>query len=253
MNVIVGRHEGHSGEYVLDKFSLYWPDNAEAAERWGNIWPLLQGYAFRTAVLNGSLNRSDLSGLAEGRIPVLPGTRFSREEHGLVIDDASLFEDCAYVKDVSGEPDEERMARIEDMVKAMEAAYSGSTLAFSYDPEERAMGITALWSEWALLKKHAHSGELFLDDSWTTHDLAEAVCDCLARNGMVGFRKRRIAAFVHLLNSCELDGGKMSCLTASTLEALWHAHARGEKWEYSALDVLNRMIPKKASAVNDHV
>ena len=54
------------------------------------------------------------------------------------------------------ESDTERMDRIDSMVKAMVAAYGGgsesSILSLSYDPAEREAGITALESEWSLLK-----------------------------------------------------------------------------------------------------
>lgn len=136
---------------MLDKFSLYWPYKTKAAE---NLSPL-QGYAFRTAVLNGTLNRSDLRGLARGSIRTNPGTTFNAAQHGLILDSESLYEDCAYVKDDASESEEARMARIEKMVHAMEAAYGGGTLAPSFDPDERAEGVSALRSEWNLLKKHA--------------------------------------------------------------------------------------------------
>jgi hypothetical protein len=70
MNVIVGRRPNGAGGFVLDKFSLYWPDNAAVPAEWtGGTWGLLEGYSFRTAVLNGSLNRADLHGLRSGGIP----------------------------------------------------------------------------------------------------------------------------------------------------------------------------------------
>merc|ERR1719456_2003031 len=99
MNVIVGRrlipeHQRSVAHirYAVDKFSLYYPSNAEAAERFGGLgttWPLLQGYAFRTAVLSGSLNRGGLANL--GRHPAL-------REKGLVVDSESQYEDCAYMR-----------------------------------------------------------------------------------------------------------------------------------------------------------
>ena len=102
MNVIVGRHPAPSPSgqmsFAVDKFSLYYPDNAAMEARCGMKWPLLQGYSFRTAVLNGHLNRGDLSGLRRGSIPVEAGTRFEAADHGLIIDGASEYEDCAYVE-----------------------------------------------------------------------------------------------------------------------------------------------------------
>merc|ERR1719473_977976 len=59
MNVIVGRHPAGSG-FAVDKFSLYYPNNEIMYQKHGNNWPLLQGYSFRTAVLNGVLNRAGL-------------------------------------------------------------------------------------------------------------------------------------------------------------------------------------------------
>ena len=48
------------------------------------------------------------------------------------------------------------MQRIDDMVTAMLAAYpvSSEILALSYDPTEKEQGMTALQSEWELLKRH---------------------------------------------------------------------------------------------------
>ena len=78
-------------------------------------------------------------------------------QHGLVVDDESAFEDCAYVCNVAGESDEERARRIDGMVAALVAAYSGShILAPSYDPAEREQGMTVLESEWRLLKRQLH-------------------------------------------------------------------------------------------------
>eukprot|EP00966_Prymnesium_polylepis_P311161 7188759-Prymnesium_polylepis.1 len=157
MNVIVGRHPapGPSGQmgFAVDKFSLYYPENAAMDAQHGKHWPLLLGYSFRTAVLNGSLNRGSLYGLQTGTIRAKEGTRFDAADHGLIIDDASAYEDCAYVEMRAGEADQARQQRIEGMVAAMVAAYGKSTLALSYEPEEKAAGMTALESEWALLKK----------------------------------------------------------------------------------------------------
>ena len=156
MNVIVGRKRvpGPSGQgFAVDKFSLYYPENTAMDAQYGKSWPLLLGYSFRTAVLNGSLNRGSLYGLQTGTIPAEEGTRFDAADHGLIIDDASAYEDCAYVEIRAGESDLERHRRIEGMVTAMVAAYGKSTLALSYQPEEKAAGMTALESEWALLKK----------------------------------------------------------------------------------------------------
>lgn len=155
MNVIVGRRSDGASGFALDKFSLYYPDNAAASSTWGQRWPLVQGYSFRTAALSGSLNRVGLDELRRGSVPTAPGTSFDRTEYGLVIDDTSAFEDCAYVETRAGESDEARVARIEGMVKGMVVAYGGQSgiLALSYDSAERAQGITALESEWTLLKK----------------------------------------------------------------------------------------------------
>lgn len=156
MNVIAGRRPSTDGSegFVLDKFALYYPKNADVPAEWASRWPLLAGYSFRTAVLSGALNRASLHGLRVGTAPVAAGTSFDRLEHGLVVDDDSEYEDCAYVQAVPGESDEQRLSRIEAMVTAMESAYGGSTLALSFDPAEREQGVTALRSEWELLKKH---------------------------------------------------------------------------------------------------
>jgi len=157
MNVIVGRRpSGAGGGYVLDKFSLYYPNNDAApftATPLGSRWDLLRGYSFRTAALSGSLNRAGLAGLRRGAIPCTAGTSFNRASHGLVIDGASEYEDCAYMDVRASENDEERALRIDRMVEAMVAAYGGEggVLALSYDPLERAQGLTALEAEWRLL------------------------------------------------------------------------------------------------------
>jgi len=157
MNVIVGRHPapGAAGQmgFAVDKFSLYYSENAAMDAQHGKNWPLLLGYSFRTAVLNGSLNRGSLYGLRHGTIPTEGGSRFDAADHGLIIDDASEYEDCAYVETRAGEADQGRRERIEGMVAAMVAAYGTSTLSLSYEPKEKAAGMTALESEWALLKK----------------------------------------------------------------------------------------------------
>ena len=183
MNVIVGRRPDGQGGFVLDKFSLYYPDNSLISPC-NNSWDLMQGYSFRTAALSGSLNRAGLHGLGAGLIPLAEGTEFDAAAHGLVIDDASAYdmpphnslvscqlsyshlirevvgrdryEDCAYVDSRAGETNEDRGRRIDGMVKAMVAAYgSQGILSLSYDPAERQQGMTVLESEWRLLKRVA--------------------------------------------------------------------------------------------------
>lgn len=151
MNVIVGRRPNPQGGYVLDKFSLYYPDNAAIQ---GDNWDLLQGYSFRTAALSGSLNRAGLDGLRRGLVPVAAGSEFDAATHGLVIDDASAYEDCAYVETREGETNEEREQRIDGMVEGMKAAYgTQGILSMSFDPAESQLGVTALESEWRLLQR----------------------------------------------------------------------------------------------------
>ena len=155
MNVVTGRRPTPDrAGFVLDKFSLYYPANAAAFTEWDHTWSLLHGYSFRTAVLNGTLNRAALSDLRRGTIPLAHGTTFDRISHGLIIDRESAYEDCAYVASVADESDEERVRRIEHMVAAMIAAYGDGTLAMSYDPAESERGMTALQSEWELLKSY---------------------------------------------------------------------------------------------------
>lgn len=103
-------------------------------------------------MLSGSLNRGDLAGLRYGTLQVAKGTAFDRADHGLIIDDESEYEDCAYLADVAGETSKGRVKRIEGMVRAMEAAY-GDYLAGSYDPKEQDRGVTAIRSEWELFSK----------------------------------------------------------------------------------------------------
>ena len=144
MNVVVGRRP-HGNGYVLDKFSLYYPDNSMVPSEWHTTgWDLLHGYSFRTAALTGTLNRGGLAGLRDGP---------ACHDHGLVIDRDSAYEDCAYMGVREGESKEDRMRRIEGMVTVMEEVYGGSLLALSYDPEEKARGVTVLRSEWELLKR----------------------------------------------------------------------------------------------------
>ena len=154
MNVVVGRRPNVSGGFVLDKFSLYYPDNTPCYAAWAEKWDLLQGYSFRTAALSGSLNRAGLNGLRYGSIRIAEGApEFSCDEHGLIIDDESAYEDCAYVKSVEGESAEARAARIDGMVRAMVDAYgSQGILSASFDPAEQAAGLTALEGEWNLLQ-----------------------------------------------------------------------------------------------------
>ena len=78
------------------------------------------------------------------------------ENGATVIDDASAYEDCAYVDIREGETDEQRERRIDALVHGMVAAYgSQGILSLSYDPAERQQGMTALESEWGLLKRVA--------------------------------------------------------------------------------------------------
>ena len=79
--------------------------------------------------------------------------------HGLVIDNDSAYEDCAYVSARPEEKAEAREIRIDGLVKAMVASFGGpqGILAPSFDPEERARGVTALEGEWNLLKQQLHS------------------------------------------------------------------------------------------------
>lgn len=167
MNVVVGRRQpaGPDTCFVLDKFSLYYPDNGIARAEWGDRWDLLGGFSFRTAVLQGTLNRGGLRSLGTGGTTAR-SCGFSASEHGLVVDAASAYEDCAYVPvqmgvgGVGGETREERVRRIDGLVEAMVAAYGPregdeqGLLRLSFDPVERAQGVSALESEWNLLKQH---------------------------------------------------------------------------------------------------
>ena len=152
MNVIVGRRPDGRGGFVLDKFSLYYPNNSAIS---GDNWDLLQGYSFRTAALSGSLNRAGLHNLRSGSVPVAEGIPgFDAKKHGLVIDDESAYEDCAYVDTREGETNADRQQRIDGLVNTMVAAYgSQGILSLSYDPAERQQGTTVLESEWTLLKR----------------------------------------------------------------------------------------------------
>jgi hypothetical protein len=204
MNVIVGRRPNGSGGFVLDKFSLYYADNAAIPAEWGSTWELLQGYSFRTAALNGSLNREGLNGLRWGSVPTAVGTEFDAAVHGLVIDDASAYEDCAYVSAIGGESTAARVSRIDGMVAAMVAAYGGShgLLALSYDPAEQAQGLTALESEWQLLKSHARNScslppAAAVMDSPRISGPAQATVSSTRREGASSFTFLQSLSFSH--------------------------------------------------------
>ena len=204
MNVIVGRRPNGSGGFVLDKFSLYYADNAAIPAEWGSTWELLQGYSFRTAALNGSLNREGLNGLRWGSVPTAVGTEFDAAVHGLVIDDASAYEDCAYVSAIGGESTAARVSRIDGMVAAMVAAYGGShgLLALSYDPAEQAQGLTALESEWQLLKSHARNScslppAAAVMDSPRISGPAQATVSSTRREGASSFTFLHSLSFIH--------------------------------------------------------
>ena len=214
MNVIVGRRPNGSGGFVLDKFSLYYADNAAIPAEWGSTWELLQGYSFRTAALNGSLNREGLNGLRWGSVPTAVGTEFDAAVHGLVIDDASAYEDCAYVSAIGGESTAARVSRIDGMVAAMVAAYGGShgLLALSYDPAEQAQGLTALESEWQLLKSHARNScslppAAAVMDSPRISGPAQATVSSTRREGASSFTFLQSLSFSHLPSFTCLHSG----------------------------------------------
>ena len=157
MNIIIGRRIYDSGEISIDKISLYYPDNTEAYEKYNKHWPILNGYSFRTAVLNGSLNRADLKALRNNTIQQNNNENFVKEDYGLIIDDLSEYEDCAYMKNETNETNEQLFARIKTVVSKMVNAYGGETgcLALSYDIAERKEKITALESEFRLFQQYA--------------------------------------------------------------------------------------------------
>lgn len=157
MNIIVGRRKNEDNSYNIDKFSLYYPNNDLCYKLYGKNWPILNGYAFRTAVLNGTLNRSDLNKLRLNEIIQNKDVNFIKESYGLKIDDLSEYEDCAYIEGVSSETSQEHLSRIENMVKHMVKAYHGEqgVLALSYDKKEKEENITALEGEFKLFKKYA--------------------------------------------------------------------------------------------------
>jgi hypothetical protein len=157
MNIIVGRRKNEDNSYNIDKFSLYYPNNHLCYKLYGKNWPILNGYAFRTAVLNGILNRSDLNKLRFNEIIQNKDINFIKESYGLKIDDLSEYEYCAYIEGVSSETSQEHLSRIENMVKHMVKAYHGEqgVLALSYDKKEKEENITALEGEFKLFKKYA--------------------------------------------------------------------------------------------------
>ena len=74
---------------------------------------IINGYAFRTAVLNGTLNRSDLNKLRLNEIIQNKDVNFIKESYGVKID-LSEYEDCAYIEGVSSETSQEHLSRIEN-------------------------------------------------------------------------------------------------------------------------------------------
>ena len=157
MNVIVGRRIDESGNISIDKFSLYYPKNEEAYSKYNKNWPILKGYSFRTAVLNGTLNRSNLNALRNNTITSNNRVVFNKDSYGLIIDDCSEYEDCAYVSNIEGESNEELHQRIKTIVTKMVEAYGGQIgiLAVSYDIKEKQENITAIESEFRLFEKYA--------------------------------------------------------------------------------------------------
>lgn len=157
MNIIIGRRIYESGEISIDKFSLYYPDNNSAYEKYDKQWPILNGYSFRTAVLNGVLNRADLSALRNNEITQKNDAKFVKEDYGLIIDDLSEHEDCAYMSTIEKETNEELFERIKTLVSKMIDAYGGETgiLALSYDIKEKEKKMTAIESEFKLFEKYA--------------------------------------------------------------------------------------------------
>jgi hypothetical protein len=151
MNVIKGRRKSSNGKFVVDKFSLYYPDNSAILDR--GISPsgnLIQGWAFRTAVFSGTLGqkRKKLKNLSK----VFPEGR----NYGLIIDRDSAYEDTAYVKN-SDDDERKQMENIGAMITRMvemlgdiESGEDGEDnyFAMSYDPDEADRGITVLQSEW---------------------------------------------------------------------------------------------------------
>lgn len=144
VNVISGRRvvATKAGETTttIEKFSLYYPNNDIMNKKYGNRWPLLSGYSFRTAVLQGSLNRNALKILS---------TDEELTRNGLIIDATSTYEDCAYVKEYGN--DDEKIAAIEKLISLIKESH-GSLLAPSYNPTEQKDGLSALESEWNVFR-----------------------------------------------------------------------------------------------------
>ena len=156
VNIIVGRRIYDNGNISIDKFSLYYPNNKIAYIKYKNNWPILNGYSFRTAVLNGTLNRADLYSLANNEISQNKDHKFLKEDYGLIIDDLSAYEDCAYMSTIENESNTELYNRIKTLVTKMKNAYGGENgiLALSYDSEEKMKKITALESEFKLFENY---------------------------------------------------------------------------------------------------
>ena len=157
MNIIVGRRPSPDGGYILDKFPLYYSKYRESTLRFTagsgdagsaaavadtSIWPLLQGYSFRTYALcdlHGSPSRQQLHSL-----------RISKDFSDIV-SKYSEHEDCAFVPGYD-DTDDERRERIERMIRNL-IHFRRNALVLSYDPERSARGVTVLEDEWELLKK----------------------------------------------------------------------------------------------------
>jgi hypothetical protein len=153
INVIKGRRQ-KNGVYIVDKFSLYYPDNTKVKVTNG-CWPLLQGYAFRTGVFNAEkLDNTDNRTLLLRLMNDELGGDFKEvKEKYLIIDGPSHHDDCAYMKDEPNETNNGRITRTEEMIKAMSKANEKSKIKYlrsSYDSQQQ---ITELEREWNLMKE----------------------------------------------------------------------------------------------------
>ena len=136
MNIIVGRHRNTQGDFVLDKFSLYYDDPSDMRKKYGMQWPLLRGCSFRTAIFEDTLDRDFLEILSVSD---------EAKAYDLNID---TFEDTLYLRQGT-DSDASFINRIDKLVEWMVKTYGSLKLAPSYDPTETK---SALEVEWILLK-----------------------------------------------------------------------------------------------------
>ena len=145
MNVIVERYEFNKEKniYPVKKFSLYYPDNAKLYGEYGNKWPLLHGFAFRTAIFDAkkgginaarsALKGSDLSSL------------------GITTNANSDYEDTMYWKSDEQFNEDKQIQKIKYSLQEMKNKIL-SVLSLSYNPILSAQNKTCAEEEFEIFE-----------------------------------------------------------------------------------------------------